>query len=154
MTTPCPTCKLSGRPRRNPAQTALVRELLRSHRQLGPGQLPSLLSSLSDQLRQYDEKIAELEGELQQMAVDRTALQSEYNDSRSLLAPVRRLPSEILAEIFAEACRSNSGICPPVEEQSLLESFTIERLANHSLLTLSQVCARWHSIAICTPLFW
>ncbi|KAJ7120044.1 hypothetical protein C8R44DRAFT_981998 [Mycena epipterygia] len=75
-------------------------------------------SSLSDQLRKYDEKMVELQEELQQMAVERAALQTEYGDSRSLLAPVRRLPFEIMGEILAR-------IRPPVEQESLREILTI-----------------------------
>ncbi|KAJ7111228.1 hypothetical protein C8R44DRAFT_985442 [Mycena epipterygia] len=70
-------------------------------------------------------------------------------------SPIRRLPTEVLVDIF--------GLCwgaftPTFEdvtsgrEASLATE--IERLAHAPLLELSQVCAQWHAIALGTPSLW
>ncbi|KAJ7137377.1 hypothetical protein C8R43DRAFT_1020063 [Mycena crocata] len=40
------------------------------------------------------------------------------------------------------------------EKYGVMDEFAFDRLAQAPLLTLSQVCARWHSIAIDTPSLW
>ncbi|KAK7057887.1 F-box domain-containing protein [Favolaschia claudopus] len=63
------------------------------------------------------------------------------------------LPAELLADIF-DMC------VPPGEDgvNGLSDTTTadeeVERLAKQYLLDLSQVCSRWHSIVMDTPLLW
>ncbi|KAJ6546066.1 hypothetical protein DFH09DRAFT_1171907 [Mycena vulgaris] len=131
-------------------QIELIRDLLRSHRQLPSDQLTSIVSSVADELDRYDERIGTLQAELTRLAANRAALQSRYHDCRSLRAPIRRLPSEILGEIFALSSAAHwetNRDCPPPTR-------ALERLAQMPFLTLSQVCARWHAIALGTPAFW
>ncbi|KAJ6484163.1 hypothetical protein C8R45DRAFT_1000319 [Mycena sanguinolenta] len=68
------------------------------------------------------------------------------------------LPAETLSEIFRSAV---AAVTPPFwgsrqstptqEPQAELE---LERIANAPLLILSQVCSRWHEMAINTPTLW
>ncbi|KAJ7154060.1 hypothetical protein C8R46DRAFT_808430, partial [Mycena filopes] len=60
-------------------------------------------------------------------------------DCQSLLTPIRRLPSEILVEIFQ--------LCWILQR-------AMTTLAHGPILTLSQVCIRWHSVALGTPSLW
>ncbi|KAJ6477875.1 hypothetical protein C8R47DRAFT_940053, partial [Mycena vitilis] len=67
---------------------------------------------------------------------------------RSLLAPIRRLPGEILAEIFA--------LCRPVQLRIFdpLEDYpedAAERASQSHLVPLSQVCCSWREMVIGTP---
>ncbi|KAJ6532848.1 hypothetical protein DFH09DRAFT_1092603 [Mycena vulgaris] len=81
------------------AERTHIRELLRSHSH------PRLISSPkyppSAKLTRLDVKIAALQQQLDQLSVQRAAVQSHYNDCQSILTPIRRLPSEILVEIFS-----------------------------------------------------
>ncbi|KAJ7687509.1 hypothetical protein B0H17DRAFT_1069806 [Mycena rosella] len=126
----------------------LVRELLRSHRQLPADQLSSVVSSLSDELLRYDEDITALEAQLARLVSERAVLRSLHTDCGSLLAPIRRLPSEILAEIFALNLPP-SAILDELEDGYQEGAFDV--LAHSPLLAISQVCARWHAIAMGTP---
>ncbi|KAJ7451325.1 hypothetical protein FB451DRAFT_1284199 [Mycena latifolia] len=123
-------------------QKELIRALLRSHRQLPPDQLSSITGSLSARLACYDDEIAKLEAQLTKLVAERATLRAQYDDCRGLCAPIRRLPTEILGEIFALTVAS-TPTC------SLLD-----RLAQMPLLILSRVCARWHAIIMDTPAFW
>ncbi|KAJ7146881.1 hypothetical protein C8R44DRAFT_973482 [Mycena epipterygia] len=67
--------------------------------------------------------------------------------------PFQHIPAELLIEIF--------DMCTPLvdgEVDGLCDTTTpdqeVERLAKSYLLQLSQVCARWHSIAMETPALW
>ncbi|KAJ6605174.1 hypothetical protein DFH09DRAFT_1422038 [Mycena vulgaris] len=69
-------------------------------------------------------------------------------------AAIHRFPSEILVEIFA-LCWST--FTPAFDEgDSASSSLEVEmsRLAHAPLLALSQVCSRWHTIAVGTPALW
>ncbi|KAJ7138335.1 hypothetical protein C8R44DRAFT_554796, partial [Mycena epipterygia] len=71
------------------------------------------------------------------------------DDCRSTLAPIRRLPPEILVDIF--------GMCwdlPLVPVIGNEISWELKQLANAPLLTVSQVCVWWHGIVMGTAAFW
>ncbi|KAJ7114045.1 hypothetical protein C8R44DRAFT_553372, partial [Mycena epipterygia] len=51
------------------------------------------------------------------------------------LSPIRRLPPEILLQVFL--------LCAP-----------LNRLTRRDLLQLSQVCAHWRALVLGTPVFW
>ncbi|KAJ6477936.1 hypothetical protein C8R47DRAFT_945993, partial [Mycena vitilis] len=89
-------------------------------------------------LARYDDEIHVMQQALSQLISERQLLQ-QYNDGcRSLFAPVRRLPTEILTEIFA--------LCHPTTD-------TIRAAQSH-LLPLAQVCWRWYETVIGTPRLW
>ncbi|KAJ7489741.1 hypothetical protein B0H11DRAFT_2229762 [Mycena galericulata] len=66
---------------------------------------------------------------------------------------IHSLPTETLTDIFRYAVAAVTPnfwrfTPPPILQREF------ERLANAPLLTLSQVCSRWHDIAINTPTLW
>ncbi|KAF9003242.1 hypothetical protein BDQ17DRAFT_490017 [Cyathus striatus] len=64
----------------------------------------------------------------------------EYNDvQRSLLSPIRRLPDELLANIFAYVYGGKISILTKSHGQ---------------IWDLQQVCIRWRNLAQSTPLLW
>ncbi|KAJ7181298.1 hypothetical protein C8R43DRAFT_968867 [Mycena crocata] len=144
----CPTCssavpsgKLS-----DPDERVHIRNLLRSNSE-APAQLPSTIAALAAELARYDIEMAKLQNRLDDLAAERAAFQAHYDDCCSMFAPIRRLPSEILIEIFATRSRFFERETEPMPTET-------ERLANVPLLTLSQVCLRWHRIALGTPSLW
>ncbi|KAJ7439246.1 hypothetical protein FB451DRAFT_1302748 [Mycena latifolia] len=73
-----------------------------------------------------------------------------------LPSPIRRLPAELLVEIFG---RCWGSFTPPFEDiifgrQPPVLETEIARLAHSPLLELSKVCAQWHTIVIGTPSLW
>ncbi|KAF7358751.1 F-box domain-containing protein [Mycena sanguinolenta] len=100
------------------------------------------------EIRRY--KIAELEAELSRLKSHRSALEVYRRDCRSLLAPIRRLPSETLVDIFQ--------LCRPSEVEFSRSSNGIDTamayLAQESMLWIAQVCVLWHSIVLDTPSLW
>ncbi|KAJ7926201.1 hypothetical protein B0H13DRAFT_1470188, partial [Mycena leptocephala] len=81
-----------------------------------------------------DSEIQKLQEALQAMLSDRTKLQTYVDGCRSTVSPIRRLPPEILCEIFA-------SFSSPTEYKS-------------ELLQISHVCVRWRSLVMDTPRLW
>ncbi|KAJ6579258.1 hypothetical protein DFH09DRAFT_1361035 [Mycena vulgaris] len=133
------------------AQLARIHHLLRSHSQ-PPDHFPSILSTLSEELEGYDVEIADLQERLERLTVERKALRAHYANCQSLLAPIRRLPSETLVEIFDLCWCSFTPAFEDVGSESIYTE--LRRLARAPLLDLSQVCARWHAIVMGTPSLW
>ncbi|KAJ7145731.1 hypothetical protein C8R44DRAFT_599599, partial [Mycena epipterygia] len=106
-------------------------------------------------LERYEAEILRVKAVLKQLELDRAAVADYSCLCRCILSPVRRLPSEVLVEIFV--------LCV-LRVYPLLGSFTDEperslaremsRLAKSDLLQLSQVCPRWHRLVMGTPTFW
>ncbi|KAJ7728882.1 hypothetical protein B0H16DRAFT_1894001 [Mycena metata] len=134
---------------------AEMRELLRLHLP-PPTHLSSTLSAITNELARYDTEIARVQKKLDQLVVDRVAFQTRHSDYTSLLAPIRRLPSEILVEIFGLCWDSFTPDLSDVDKEgpSLVLRGELARLAHAPLLALSQVCARWYNIALGTPALW
>ncbi|KAJ7827362.1 hypothetical protein B0H14DRAFT_2815255 [Mycena olivaceomarginata] len=134
------------------AQKEQIRQLLRSHLP-PPLHLPSTISALALELAQYDTQIARVPQNMDQLLVQRAEVQAHYTNCMGLFAPIRQIPTEILVEIFKmcwEAFVSTIG--PGAGSMSLAGEMS--RLAHAPLLTLSQVCIRWHTIALGTPALW
>ncbi|KAJ7085162.1 hypothetical protein B0H15DRAFT_1023562 [Mycena belliarum] len=83
-----------------------------------------------------------------------------YPETKSLPPPITRLPSELLAEIFAIFWISLSPSSTKVLEAKTgtirTRSFkeVIHNLAHTPLLQLSRVCSRWHAVVLGTPSLW
>ncbi|KAJ6537739.1 hypothetical protein B0H19DRAFT_1240465 [Mycena capillaripes] len=135
-------------------QTMEIQELLRSHSQ-PPDQLAAIISALADELTRYDHEIAQSPPKkLEHLQLQRRTFQVQYDACSSLLAPIRRLPSEILVEIFGLCWESFRPAMDELDSDTISLQTEMARLAHAPLLTVSQVCARWHSIALGTPALW
>ncbi|KAJ7265287.1 hypothetical protein C8J57DRAFT_1006678, partial [Mycena rebaudengoi] len=132
----------------DPAMEKQVLELLRSHTH-PPAHLGATMSTVAAGLTQYDIELARLRAQFNGVVARRAALQEHYDRYASLLAPIRRLPSEILVEIF--------DICRHWGHHSL--TFLHQQRKTHPLeqaplLILAQVCSRWRSLALNTHALW
>ncbi|KAF8181128.1 hypothetical protein K438DRAFT_1187952 [Mycena galopus ATCC 62051] len=136
----------------NPAQKSQIRELLRSHLP-PPAHLSSTVSALAKELARYDVKIAaaRLQEDLGRLFAERADIQAHLADCNSLFAPIRRLPSEILVDIFG-VCWQSFQMTAETGAAGLATAMS--RLAHAPLLALSQVCIRWYNIALGTPALW
>ncbi|KAJ7433891.1 hypothetical protein B0H11DRAFT_1696169, partial [Mycena galericulata] len=91
-------------------------------------------------LTRYEVEISRLRAQLETLKSDRGKLQGYYDACSSLLSPIRRVPSEILVDIFARA--------RPVSRQAEI------RLGKTNSFPLSWVCLRWYDIVLGTPTLW
>ncbi len=112
--------------------------------------LQRTISVASSELRQYDAEIESYRKELDRLILERDTLASYADGCRSAFAPIRRMPTEILADIF--------NMCSPVEIYGLADDTTpqeeILRLSHRHHLRFSQVgdLIRTHSSCAYTDL--
>ncbi|KAK7022569.1 F-box domain-containing protein [Favolaschia claudopus] len=135
------------------SQEHLIRDLLRSHNQLPLSQLSSLSASLSDKMAQCDDELTQLRAREKELAIYRSSLEEQYIQCQSISAPIRRLPAEILAEIFAIAVVTAPEF-ETIKEEPSSTSVALHLLSNAPIRTISQVCYRWSIIALGTPSLW
>jgi hypothetical protein len=135
----CPTCE--------PSFTLLDKYLnldlqarLRARHVIGGEKevITHLLNDVDNELDAYDTRIADLQSALLVMQNERAELKRLANCARGLLAPVRRLPSELLTEIFA--------LCGLKVE--------IEQTVKTPALDLGCVCTRWNEVISGSQSLW
>ncbi|PBK84079.1 hypothetical protein ARMGADRAFT_944014, partial [Armillaria gallica] len=104
----------------------------------------SEVKSISDVHRQitkevsaYDAEIRRLQITLENLYRDRDRLRTYANHYGALLSPVRRLPYDILLQIFKDVCTDQYKIHPP-----------------RTCLRLGLVCKRWREITLDSPSLW
>ncbi|KAJ7646049.1 hypothetical protein DFH06DRAFT_1096143 [Mycena polygramma] len=135
----------------NASQISELRDILRSNTlPLEKSSFLGVVGGASLALERYDTEIERLQQRLSVLMSDRAKLQSYSDGCRSAFSPIRRLPPELLAEIF--------GMCDPPGERVLSNNIAptkeINRLAKKYLLQLSRVCFHWHGVAMETPMLW
>ncbi|KAF9065068.1 hypothetical protein BDP27DRAFT_1425134 [Rhodocollybia butyracea] len=85
---------------------------------------------------------AQSQARIAQLQLERDRLQADLEALRVELSPIRRIPLEILSEIFVH--------CLPVPRRT---GFSVATPSKAPLL-LSQICRRWRSVAISIPKLW
>ncbi|KAJ7189085.1 hypothetical protein C8R46DRAFT_1056566 [Mycena filopes] len=129
-----------------PSDFAQLHSILRSNL-LPPDIAPEISKSIQTaideapcELARYNAEIEALEKNLAALKLDQHTLESYTSGCRSVYSPVRRLPTEVLVEIFDLSEHT------PGEE--------MERITKLHLIRLSQVCFCWRNIAMDTPRLW
>ncbi|KAJ7721482.1 hypothetical protein B0H16DRAFT_1602496, partial [Mycena metata] len=96
-----------------------------------------------------------LQATIAKLEQDRVLVEEYSRLCQGILSPIRRLPTEILTQIFAffvpnlGVYRSSNGLGYEEGRQEELS-----RVANADLLRISQVCLRWHALVMGTPSLW
>ncbi|KAJ6600701.1 hypothetical protein B0H10DRAFT_1733443, partial [Mycena sp. CBHHK59/15] len=100
----------------------------------------------------YDEEISTIQQVLDQLVTARSALQVYADKCQSVFAPIRRLSSDMLLEIFSMYTASFNDTM--LSWDSPMAQEHLHRLAKPHLLNLLQVCSTWHTLVIGTPALW
>ncbi|KAJ7489101.1 hypothetical protein FB451DRAFT_682673 [Mycena latifolia] len=132
----------------DPASMLHIRELLRSYSP-PPDYLPSTISALSDKIARHDRRIEALRLELSTLETARAALQACHDDCGGLLAPIRRLPTELLVKILGIFAAAENETLPGDSPEAAMR-----RLNQDHLLALAGVCCRWYTIITETETLW
>lgn len=101
----------------------------------------------SVQITEMTERIAELLNELGILTMTRQKMKRDLADWKVILHPVRRIPLEILQEIFL-ACMDD------MPETSWQHMYTSLNVREHTPWRLAQVCRQWRMAAIKYPRLW
>ncbi|KAK7461320.1 hypothetical protein VKT23_008499 [Stygiomarasmius scandens] len=114
-------------------------------------EVTSILQSFQmakDAILIHDDKISRLEQILNILQLQRDRLQDYARQQESLLAPIRKLPVEILTQIFS-LCHLDSGYGLEIR-QGVQKGETVKS----PILALSHVCSHWRTVSISRPLLW
>ncbi|KAJ7468721.1 hypothetical protein FB451DRAFT_1257130 [Mycena latifolia] len=140
-------------------QTVELRKRLRSNdspSHFEASHCQAIISSSSAELERYDAELFRLKAVLHQIKLDRAAVEDYSRLCRYILSPIRRLPTEILVDIFRlclfEAEQPHHA--PAVDQEDAAVEYETRRVAKAELLRLSQVCPRWHRLIMGTPILW
>ncbi|KAJ7500275.1 hypothetical protein B0H11DRAFT_1996866 [Mycena galericulata] len=129
---------------------AKVREILRSG-DSAPLEAPrfhDVISSSTVELGSYDDHIDALETLLRKRKAERSAVKQYVQACRAVFSPIRRLPPEILCEIFTMCGRGHWHARSATVGDEL---YTLKRV---HLLRLSRVCVQWNRLVMHTPGLW
>ncbi|KAJ7691917.1 hypothetical protein B0H17DRAFT_909307, partial [Mycena rosella] len=100
--------------------------------------IQSIISNTSAHLSALDSEISRLQHQLKQLEEERSAVSRFHAQNKSILSPLRRMPIEVLGEIF-------SWTLPSVRD-AVAESI--------SPWVLGHISSRWRAIALSTPSLW
>ncbi|THU78254.1 hypothetical protein K435DRAFT_700448, partial [Dendrothele bispora CBS 962.96] len=142
----CSACKKDLVTRDLPCYS-LRRDILRSTwipSELDVTQIEHEIANSSSDTAKYDAEIETLEGVLEELRRKKSEIQRYSDERRNLLSPIRKLPTEILGEIFAASCRDNG----------LLIRSALKDKISAPTLVLSHVCSLWRNFVISTPSLW
>ncbi|KAJ7234691.1 hypothetical protein C8J57DRAFT_1089509, partial [Mycena rebaudengoi] len=122
----------------SPAETSHIREVI---------------SVAPQELATYDEELERLKEALDRLKSERDSIRSYYDVCKGILTPFRRLPSEILVEIF-QLC--SPAITDFTGSSGYRDGYRdgLCHVANFPLLQLAGVCSRWHTLVMGTQALW
>ncbi|KAF5358950.1 hypothetical protein D9758_004742 [Tetrapyrgos nigripes] len=100
------------------------------------------LEICKDDLLRYDEEIARVSAVLAELKEKRSVLQEHIQEQHGLLSPSRKVPMEVLTEIFAAVCGEYG-----------LEILFRGVVFPHAL-TLSHVCSSWRNVTLSFTSLW
>ncbi|KAF7314697.1 Hexose carrier protein [Mycena kentingensis (nom. inval.)] len=102
-------------------------------------ELRSLLAQPRAQLAELTQEISRLQEVLTRLEDQRVRLEVDLRLHESLLAPIRKIPEDLLQEIFLA--------CLPVEHNAIIHP-------DHAPLLFGRVNRRWRWLSCSTPLLW
>ncbi|KAF7376702.1 hypothetical protein MSAN_00087200 [Mycena sanguinolenta] len=90
-------------------------------------------------LRRLDDEIAELQKSIDKLAEERHSLQTYVDGHKALISPARRLPLDVIQEIFVA--------CIPTHRNCVMS-------ASEAPVLLGRICSSWRAISLTTPHLW
>jgi hypothetical protein len=104
------------------------------------------ISTAQARILHVDSEIARLMDTVEDLQRRRSALLTYTQNHTALIAPIRRLPPEILSDIFVQ-CRDVRWLDP-------VEYLLLPPRLDKTPLLLGTICSRWRSISLSTPRLW
>ncbi|THU82285.1 hypothetical protein K435DRAFT_691794, partial [Dendrothele bispora CBS 962.96] len=101
--------------------------------------ITALLDQIEPDIARYESEIARLEDTLATLRARRDELKRYQGEYKTLLSPIRRMPIDILLEIFSIVCFESGGN---------------HRVITATTLSLSQICSFWRGVVKNNPRLW
>ncbi|KAF5368675.1 hypothetical protein D9757_010205 [Collybiopsis confluens] len=113
-----------------------------------PEEVASILKNIELDLQDYEAEIDQLEARALFLTTLKERLSEYGHRARTLLSPIRKLPDELLCEIFDLCCGMN---CFSITELPVSSVFSFR---SAPAMSLSSVCSRWRKNALAMPSIW
>ncbi|KAJ7252148.1 hypothetical protein B0H12DRAFT_1018188, partial [Mycena haematopus] len=102
-------------------------------------EIESLLVQPLSRLQDLDDRITDLQKAIDELTEERTSVRAYVDAHRALLSPARRLPLDVLEEIFVA--------CLPAHRNCVMSAIEAPVL-------LGRICSSWRAISLSTPRLW
>ncbi|KAJ7153890.1 hypothetical protein C8R43DRAFT_1235295 [Mycena crocata] len=126
---------------RHPPLYPAAMQLDSALKQLRTGYVPSVPESVGIQanLASLSDELARLEALIRDLSSQRDKVQESIELQRALIAPIRRLPDDVLRELFLACLPTHRNAAMSPVEPPLL---------------LCRICSVWRALALATPMLW
>ncbi|KAJ7134681.1 hypothetical protein C8R44DRAFT_771133 [Mycena epipterygia] len=102
-------------------------------------EIKALLLEPTLRLKRLDDEIAEMHKALEKLIAQRDTLGAYVEGHKALISPVRRLPLDIIQEIFTA--------CIPTHRNCVMS-------ASEAPVLLGRICSSWRTLSFSTPRLW
>ncbi|KAJ7680977.1 hypothetical protein DFH06DRAFT_433395 [Mycena polygramma] len=102
-------------------------------------QINELLIEPCQRLKRLDDELAIMQKAIDKLVEERDKLNSYVEAHRALVSPIRRLPLDVIAEIFMACLPTNRNCVMSAEEAPVL---------------LGRICSSWRAISFSIPRLW
>ncbi|KAJ6594624.1 hypothetical protein B0H19DRAFT_907708, partial [Mycena capillaripes] len=102
-------------------------------------EIKNLLLEPTLRLKRLGDEIADLQTAIDKLAEERDTLEAYVEGHRALMSPVRRLPLDIIQEIFIA--------CLPDDHNCVMG-------ASEAPVLLGRICSSWRATSLDTPRLW
>ncbi|KAJ7933926.1 hypothetical protein B0H13DRAFT_1700784 [Mycena leptocephala] len=103
------------------------------------GQIKALLIAPCLRLNQVDDEIKSMQKTIDKLTKERDSLNAYVEAHKALISPIRRLPLDIIGEIFVA--------CIPTHRNCVMS-------ADEAPVLLGRICSSWRTISLSTPRLW
>lgn len=144
----CPNCGWTFRVNAPEKRGKRVEGLLKSNDpplESELGEIRAKTAAHTERLSTLDKRIAEMQSTLDRMQAERKWVDAELAELRQVSSPVRRLPGDVLSELFL-ACIDEEIL----HKKNIDDSLGIEEAP----WVLSRICSRWRRVAKSYPQLW
>ncbi|KAF9052553.1 hypothetical protein BDP27DRAFT_1195346, partial [Rhodocollybia butyracea] len=104
-------------------------------------QLKDLLVEPQHELKRMELEISRLQSLLDALLSEKNGVEAYIEAHRTLMSPIRRIPSKTLGEVFMHCLPSDT------------HPFAVRDLKEAPLL-ITTICQHWRRVAIDTPILW
>ncbi|KAF9065206.1 hypothetical protein BDP27DRAFT_1425021 [Rhodocollybia butyracea] len=112
-----------------------------------PGEVASVLLDIERDIEDYDAEISRLRR-------DKKCSKQYASLLQSLNSPIRKIPDEILQQIFDDCCDMNCFRVVDLGCRLPLSESASQVLRSKPTMAITSVCSRWRKNALSMPVLW
>ncbi|KAJ7587167.1 hypothetical protein C8J56DRAFT_1083542 [Mycena floridula] len=112
--------------------------------------IQSFIIDVEEEVTRCSQEVSHLRAVIDEVENRQSEINHEISIHRSFMAPIRRLPPELLALVFSFFCTVDFWDCEPFKSKRNRMTGSLFR----EPFIIATVCSHWRSIALSTPSLW